>query len=249
MPDHNKFILIQLPSTRASLLFIGNIRNERVCIRILGNDLYVVGKNRLGRSTDLGESDFNWDIARRDGTSGELLAEFGEGGAIQHNPSPRHEQPMAVTADKGSIYIAGDDRGVGDSQWRIEKRDAANGNLVAGFGSGGVVVTNMGSRYACAEKIWVDTEYLYVGGWEQLSGAGSQDWRVDKRSKSTGKLVPEFGKNGILRKAGTTGYSNWLVEMEVNRDCLYLLTACHRAAKARWCIEKRNKVTAGRGPE
>jgi hypothetical protein len=90
---------------------------------------------------------------------------------------------MAI--DASYMYVAGFDNTTSNGlEWRIEKRSLATGALVSSFGSGGVVVNNFGSPSLddSARAISVDSSYIYVAGFETVSGIDSR-WRIMKLLK------------------------------------------------------------------
>jgi hypothetical protein len=105
---------------------------------------------------------------------------------------------MAI--DENFIYLAGGERGLDISQglWRIEKRKLSNGNPVSGFGIDGAVTSRLGVRSSWITGVAVDSQYLYVVGFDNSPGMHQSQWRMEKRRLLDGILVAEFGNGGVV---------------------------------------------------
>jgi len=117
-------------------------------------------------------------------------------------PSPIDNESYGLAMDGNNLYVVGYDSAdfpfPGDNQWRIEKRGLSDGALVTSFGSPTGAVTSNPSLTTInssdvAYAVAVDSSYLYVVGYDSLKGDDDQEWRIEKRSLSTGGLVTSFG--------------------------------------------------------
>ena len=155
--------------------------------------------------------------------------------SITAPPPPTYDgRVSAVAADATSIYIAGSDRGtgLGDCQWRIEKR-SLEGFLDAAFGMGGAIAENLTTEDEGARAIAIDGSFLFVAGTVGLPGA----WRIEKRLATTGALVGSFGAAGVVTSDPTPGddVASALIVIE---DFLYVAGA--QGDGSAWRIEKRD---------
>jgi hypothetical protein len=139
--------------------------------------------------------------------SGSLVLTFGTTatpGSVTSNPTPWMDIPTATALSGGALYLAGQDftnLSMGaNARWRIEKRDAGSGGLVGAFGTGGVVNVNP-SEFADVPYALVVDEAggaLFVAGYQTVNGGSDTQWRVEKRSLTTGALLTSFGTGGVL---------------------------------------------------
>ena len=199
------------------------------------NYIYLAGN-------DQSPGDRQWRIQKHDKTTGALDAGFGSAGVITSNPSAFGEHTYSITADANYLYIAGYDQSPGYPQWRIEKRDKTTGALVTGFGSAGVVNSNP-SPPSSSGTVWyiiADDNYLYVAGVDMVPG--NEQWRIEKRDKTTGTLVAGFGSAGIVNSnpsaLGATAQS-----MTADDNYLYIAGYDQSPGYPQRRIEKRDKIT------
>ena len=146
-----------------------------------------------------GQGDRQWRLEKRSTADGSLDPGFGSGGVVTSNPSSQLEQPYAAAVYTGSIYIGGYEwvPGVGDRQWRIEKRFLLDGSLDPGFGTGGVVTSNPSFEGDEIRALAIDEPFLYVAGHEETLSTG-RGWRVEKRALNDGAPDPCFGTAGAV---------------------------------------------------
>lgn len=201
--------------------------------------MYVVG-------SDQSSGDLKWRIEKRT-LSAPLSLEtttFGGGtGYVLSNPGAGIDKPQAIALDAQFIYIAGyefDTVNLRD-RWRIEKRYRSDGTLeTVSFGSGGVVNSNT-TTGAEAFAIIIDSNYLYVAGYDNTS-SGSLEWRIEKRSLVTGALVPTFGTGGVVvNDFGSPAVYYDDVAYAISVDANYLYVAGYEsvdATNSRWRIMK-----------
>lgn len=126
---------------------------------------------------------------------------FTTGYGVSSDPCLGPDTPWrgGIAIDSRFMYVAGYDRAPGNFEWRIEKRSSTSGDLIAGFGVGGVVTAQSAEGNGTAPAAAVDSSALYVtgpgigfgGNDESLPsmfetgtfGNANYDWRIEKRTK------------------------------------------------------------------
>ncbi|HLD35140.1 MAG TPA: hypothetical protein VJC37_00285 [Planctomycetota bacterium] len=183
--------------------------------------MYVVGASR---------------IEKRNLSDGALVTGFSSGGFIS---KPSDDYPKGIAIDSNYMYVVGRE-GLGgeDYQWRIEKRNLSDGTLVSNFGSGGAITINLSSGDDEATSLAIDSIYMYVAGFDYLSGNGQQQWRIEKRNLSDGALVTNFGTGGVITINPSSGDDR---ATSIAIDSAYMYVAgFDNASGQHWRIEKRN---------
>ncbi|MCI0340374.1 MAG: hypothetical protein L0216_04370 [Planctomycetales bacterium] len=190
-----------------------------------------------------------WRIEKRRTTDGTLDPSFGTGGVVTVNPSAGPDEPAAVLHDSGDLYIVGTDEspGTGDTQWRIEKRTAATGALVAGFGTGGVYTSNPSSGADGARAAVADGSpgtFLLVAGFD--TAPGDREWRIEKVRMSNGTLDASFGTSGAATANPSAG-ADEATSMALAGTALYVAGHDESAGAGdfQWRIEVRQAVSGG----
>ena len=150
---------------------------------------------------------------------------------------------LDITTDSTYVYSSGrasPQAGGFDPLWRIEKRAKNSGDLVAAFGTNGVVESQASTKADYAVVVESDdNNYLYIVGIEGYSGANK--WRIEKRNINNGSLVNDFGTNGVVVVDFPT-INEWLVDAFIADDYIYLLGADFTSPYY-WRVEKRDIVT------
>ena len=121
-------------------------------------------------------------MEKRDLTTGALIPAFGAGGVVTSNPSGSFDGPYDIAVDATGIYVVGDDQIPGNSQWRIEKRDLTNGNLLW------VQTSNPSAQDDTARGVAVDSSGIYVVGVREV-WVWDNDWYMEKRDLTNGNLL------------------------------------------------------------
>ncbi len=162
----------------------GNREDRIYAITVDNNYIYVTG--------EIGWEDWatvTWRIEKRDIITGALTTNFGINGIIDEYLSEFTNAPSYMIQSNGYLYIVGWDTMTGsdsDRQWRIEKRNTANGSFDIGFGSNGIIQKNYGSGYDSCESVCVDNTFVYLAGYDIASG--NNQWHLEKRYLSTGSF-------------------------------------------------------------
>jgi len=191
-----------------------------------GSALYVAGYDSGGTGGSWWGA--RWRIEKRNKIDGSPVREFGIEGVVVEDVGPSSEYINGLLLDSTGLYIAGMDRNTPDgrAEWRIEKRSPVDGSLLREFGNQGVVTEPLSGGDAELISLAIDGEHLYLAGWDSLSGANDQKWRIEKRLLGTGALVSNFGNEGVVR-SDTPGPSS-VMATALQGEFLYLV-GCERA--------------------
>ncbi|TAK89217.1 hypothetical protein EPO04_03930 [Patescibacteria group bacterium] len=141
-------------------------------------------------------------------------------GRMLSNPSTNADVVNDTDVDSNSMYSVGYDSVGGDREWRIEKRDKTTGALDGSFGTSGVVQTNPSSGNDEATTVKVDGSYVYVGGYD--NSPGNDEYRVEKRDKTTGALVTAFDSDGIFTSNPGSG-SDQIMDIDIDGSYIYII--------------------------
>lgn len=213
----------------------------------LGSSIYVGGSFRAFSS---GETMGRWKIEKRDAATGDLQR-FSTGtgpfGTIT---------AMAVDADAlyaaGIEHVAFTPEGTVDSAWRVEKRRLRTGAVVRGFGNEGVLTLDLSPGPDLCRGILVAGDDLFLIGedasFQVPTGPVNLQWRIEKRSATTGALDPTFGNGGVAIFYNGPGPAGAFSAEP--RDLLVLGNSLFVAGteSGRWRIEKRDRTTGALDP-
>ncbi|MBI4835510.1 MAG: hypothetical protein HY811_11925 [Planctomycetes bacterium] len=129
----------------------------------------------------------------------------------------------------------------------------SSGSGGGGSGGGGTVASGWAiSAYlnagdtGNATDVTSDSTYLYITGWYLASGGTATVWRIEKREKTTGALVINFGSSGALTSTGNAAAIASPMDIVADADYLYIAgydTSSGAAVSAEWRVEKRTKDT------
>jgi predicted esterase YcpF (UPF0227 family) len=199
-------------------------------IAIDSTAMYVVGG-------DEGPGNDQWRIEKRSLADGSLVTAFGTGGVATSNPSADYDEALGIAIDSTAMYVVGRDQSPISDQWRIEKRSLADGSLVPGFGTGGVVTSDPSTGHDAARDIAIDSTAMYVVGYD--SSPGNYQWRIDKRSLADGSLIPGFGAGGVVTGNPSTGSDRALC-IAIDSTAMYVVGYDSSPGNEQWRIEKRS---------
>ncbi len=146
-------------------------------VAVDASGVYVVG-------VDSAQANSEWRIEKRNLNDGSLVW------AQVSNPSAGEDWAWGVAVDSSGIYVVGYDSVPGDLEWRIEKRNITDGEIIwtqtsnptHGEPSG----IYMGDR---AFGACVDASAIYVVGFDNAAGPEDIETRIEKRSLTDGSLV------------------------------------------------------------
>lgn len=206
-------------------------------IAIDSSFMYVVGDDSVP-----GLSNAQWRIEKRNLLTGALVPGFGTGGVAASNPSSRFDIPLAIAIDASAMYVVGYDSspGVSDSQWRIEKRSLATGELIGAFDGDGVVTTNPGPGFDDPRAVALDSTAMYVAGYDSSLGAMNRQWRVEKRDLTTGALIFAFGIMGVVT-SNPSPEPDDAFAIAIDSSTMYVVGT--DSSTSQWRIEKRSLHT------
>jgi hypothetical protein len=159
--------------------------------------------------------------------------------AAPATPPPTYDaQVAAAVADATDLYVVGSDRAttLGDSQWRLEKQ-TLYATLNPSFGTGGAIVENLTASDDRACAVVLDGDALLIAG----SAGGA--WRIERRLRSSGALVPAFGVDGAITSDPTAGVDSARAAVLVGGS-LYVAGSQGGA----WRVEKRDAATGQPDP-
>ncbi len=209
--------------------------DEAFDIAVDSSGIYIVGYESVSSSVT------RWRIEKRDLATGAFVSAFDTDGVISGvQGSGAQTYAWGVAVSGSSLYVVGQDDLLGNSEWRIEKRDATTGALIGGFGISGVVTNNPSSNNEGASGVAVDGTGIYVVGTDQLT-AGDIRWRTEKRNLSTGALVSGFGASGVLTSNPTAGNDS-AFRAAIDSSGLYIFGFDSNAG-SEWRTEKRDLTT------
>lgn len=163
-------------------------------IAVDANNVYVVGSDE---TAGLGSP--AWRIETFSSATGTSVA------VVSESASGYGGRAYAIAVDASSMYVVGYDTQVAttNTQWRIEKRNLADSQLVAAFGTSGVIQENPTASDDDAHAIALDATYLYVAGYDSGASFGGEQWRLEKRLLTDGSLATSFGTGGIIKSNGS----------------------------------------------
>jgi hypothetical protein len=159
--------------------------------------------------------------------------------SIVENPSAGSDIANDIAVDGAYIYLVGWDEalGIGDGQWRIEKRDIITGELVSSFDADGVVQSNPSSIMEEPLSIAVDGQYIYIAGYDR--NLINAQWRIEKRDISTGSPVSDFDSDGIaLSNPSSSNDIAWAIA--VGTQFIYIAGNDEFPGDSQWRVEKRD---------
>jgi hypothetical protein len=147
----------------------------------------------------------------------------------------------SITCDNDYLYIAGADVAIDEiyiqksSRWRTEKRDKLNGDLIW------AKTVNYSMTEDVPYSITPDADYLYIAGYDEafyepnrtVRTGSPEQWRIEKRSKSTGAL--------IWTKTTNFDYDNRARSITSDSGYIYILGYTGYSWDRGSRIEKRSK--------
>ncbi len=147
---------------------------------------------------------------------------------IENDVSDDSDYLKAVAAEGPYVYLAGSELGGSVQNWRIEKRRLDTGELVADFGTDGVIEDGLAGNDEPVSMLIIG-DYLFVSGYD--SSESNQQWRTQVYNKTTGASY--MGK-----KNNPSGLSDRIMDIAADEDYLYLAGSVSSSDQIR--IEKRS---------
>jgi uncharacterized delta-60 repeat protein len=160
----------------------------------------------VGQGTD-GDGNLNFLIARFN-TDGSMDTSFGTDGVVSQAVG-NSGQAYAVAIDSsGKIVVAGTSFDDDGNQDFAVARFNSDGSLDTSFGSDGVTLTPVGSQFAIAFAVTIQSDGKIVVAGQGADGGGNWGFAV-ARYNSDGTLDTSFGSSGIALT--TVDYANTMV--------------------------------------
>tara|TARA_B100001939_G_scaffold35853_1_gene27917 strand:+ start:269 stop:1663 length:1395 start_codon:yes stop_codon:yes gene_type:complete len=201
-------------------------------IALDGDDLFIAG-------SDSTPGNQQWRIEKRSAITGELDPAFGNNGVVTYNPSAADEAASSIYLSSSHIFVVGSDESPGDPQLHIQKRSRSTGALDPGFGTAGIITSNVGGINDTLVKITGDGTYIYVAGIDNDGGGMGAGGRVEKRLMSDGSLVGAFDGDGVVQSDPTVNFDNF-TDVLFDGGFLYVCGGRFSGGSTAWWIEKRS---------
>ncbi|PLX20977.1 hypothetical protein C0584_04300 [Candidatus Parcubacteria bacterium] len=122
-----------------------------------------------GRDSSTGSANPQWRIEKRNISTGDPIW------TKTSNPSSSFDEIYDMDVDPTGLVVVGYDRGPGDDQWRIEKRDLSTGDPLW------TKTSNMSISSDIARGVVIDSPYIYVTGRDWTPGTTDCQIRLEKR--------------------------------------------------------------------
>jgi hypothetical protein len=194
-----------------------------------------------GTDGEWGIVGYEWRIEKRYKTNGASVTNFGTNGAVRDTIYTGTNAPNSIIVDSNYIYIAGFN--ASNSQWRIDKRDKTSGVLITAFGTNGTLLIDAAYSINVARSVTVDDNYLYIAGYDDTESDDSYEWRIEKRDKTTGALVTDFGVSGII-VSNPSSNTDQAYAIAQDTDYIYVagIDGVISSTNSQWRMEKRSKT-------
>jgi hypothetical protein len=141
-------------------------------------------------------------------------------GSIAINPStPGADRIQALTTDGTYMYLGGYDTIGGDNEWRLEKRNLSDGDLVTAFGVNGATTSDPSTGIDQIFAIATTSGAIFTAGYDLAAGAGQ--WRIEKRDSTDGTLETAFDGDGIIQTDPNSGDVDAITAIAVDDSYLY----------------------------
>jgi len=147
------------------------------------------------------------------------------------NPSAGTDVANDVAVSATGVYVVGYDSvlGASNTRWRIERRNPANGALLAGPVA---INPSAGNDVACG--VAVDGTGVYVAGYDMVGG--NARWRIEKRTLLG--LAPIWVATSNPSVSTDVAY-----DVAVSSTGVYVVGYDRVLGNERWRIERRSLVT------
>jgi hypothetical protein len=164
-------------------------------------------------------------VEKRNLATGQLAADFGTAGvlSLEQAVTTPHNTPvpaLGLVVDGPYLYMT-------SASFTVEKRNAADGSLVAEFGAAGVS-QNEADDGSLAQALVLRDGVLYVAGSEGFAGT-----RLEARDAATGELLYEVTDRVKDNGCGRQG----TVALAATDDALYLAGRSY----GQWHVERRRR--------
>ena len=181
---------------------------------------------------DSSSGDWQWRIEKRSLTNGSLIW------SQTSDPGAGNDAASDVASDASGLFVVGYDSSPGSSgnyQWRIEKRNLADGSLMWSQVSNPSVIADF------AYGVSIDGSGMYVVGSDNSPGLTDHQWRIEKRGLTDGSLIPTFGTGGVIMENPSSG-GDVASDVTVDGSGMYVTGYDYSlgSGNSEWRIEKRS---------
>jgi hypothetical protein len=190
-------------------------------VAVDGSGVYVVGadQNTAGNLTE-------WRIEKRNLATGALIW------AVSEHISSSVDVASRVAVDASGIYVTGYDKKTAGNlaEWRVEKRSLTTGALIWS------VWEHISTANDYTDGIAIDTSGIYVTGYDQNTIGNKNEWRVEKRSLTTGAIIWAFSEH-------ISSSDDYASGVAVDGSGVYVVGYDYAPGNYEWRIEKRSLTT------
>ena len=176
-------------------------------------------------------------VEKRSAATGALDPGFGSAGVLS---VPQEFAPTELVVSGSSIYVIGRET-FADSRWRVERRSTATGDLVNGFGAGGVWISDPSPYVDYPECATADGVHLYVAGMDRVPGPVYYRWRIEKIRLDDASHDAGFGAGGVAVVAQTDRQEQ-AFDILLASGSLYVGGVSIGPGAWQWRLEKRDPV-------
>ncbi len=206
-----------------------------------GDFLFIVG---LEQESGTGNNGW-WRIEKRKRLTGELVTGFGANGVVKIDPSSKeNDEPYAAVLDGEDLYVAGYDRPVLYSQWRVEKVAVTTGENQPFIFSQNA---SLGDESAMALAVDPESHALFVAGYSQEgsdSSTAKLRWKIGKWNEQ-GELDTTFGVAGFVwNEKSVKATAMKPMVLTIDAGALYLFGTVFSDDSVLWRMEKRSIQTS-----
>jgi len=147
-----------------------------------------------GHDANLGSANYQWRIMKHNSAGTQQWS-------VASNHTTGIDVAFGIAADETDVYVVGSaiPASGSDAQWIIEKRSAATGALVTGFGTNGVISYNpqvISGTADYAHDVAIDANAVYVVGLSNQTSPNYQ-YSLRKYDKTNGNLLWSITENVI----------------------------------------------------
>ncbi|MGA2462720.1 MAG: choice-of-anchor U domain-containing protein [Candidatus Bathyarchaeia archaeon] len=217
-------------TTGALIWFQSEHINNNDCrpygVAVDGSGVYVVGsdENTVGNK-------WEWRVEKRSLTTGAIMW------VVSEHISSATDEARGVAVDASGVYVVGYDSNTAGNkwEWRVEKRSLTTGAIMW------AVSEHISSDFDAAYGVAVDGSGIYVVGHDSNTAGNEYEWRVEKRSLTTGAIIwfeSEWISSGLSGNDDTSGVA-------VDGSGVYVVGSDENTVGNidEWRVEKRSLTT------
>jgi hypothetical protein len=183
-----------------------------------GSGLYAVG-------SDYTPSNKEWRLEKRSLTTGATIW------GVSENLSSGSDEARGVAVDTTGVYVVGWDSTPGNPEWRVEKRSLTTGTITWARSE------DISSSYDYAYGVVVDGSGVYIAGFDENATGNKDEWRVEKRSLTTGAVLWSYSEH-------LSSGDDFAGGVAVDGSGVYVVGSDYAPGSDEWRLEKRS-LTSG----